>query len=44
VLLGNARRYDEALKQADAAAELAGNDAGAREAADLKARIQHQRQ
>jgi hypothetical protein len=43
-LLGNARRYDEALKQADAAAELADNDAVAREAADLKTRIQHQRQ
>jgi hypothetical protein len=41
-VLGNRHRYDDALKQVDAAAELADTDAVAREAADLKAWIQHQ--
>jgi hypothetical protein len=43
-VLGNAHRYDEALKHAAAAAELADNDSIAREAADLKTWIQRQRQ
>jgi hypothetical protein len=41
-LLGNAHRYDEALKQLDAAVELADSDAMTREAADLKTWIQRQ--
>jgi hypothetical protein len=42
-LLANARRYDEALKQAQAAIELADSEAAAREAADLKRRIEAQK-
>lgn len=42
-LLANAKRYDDALKQVQAAAELAESDAQSREAADLTAWIQRQR-
>ena len=42
-LLANVKRYDEALKQVQAASELAETDAESREAAELTAWIQRQR-
>jgi hypothetical protein len=42
-LFANARRYDEALKQTQAAIELADSEAAAHEAADLKRRIEAQK-
>jgi tetratricopeptide (TPR) repeat protein len=42
-LLANARRYDDALKQVQAAAGLADTDAEARDVADLKTRIERQK-
>jgi hypothetical protein len=42
-LLANARRFEDALKQVDAAAELADNDAESREASDLKRWIERQK-